>query len=59
MFLLPAIIYLLALFVYPIAYNILLSVRQSSVIGLLQNTASFVGLTNYRVAVENPALPGS
>jgi multiple sugar transport system permease protein len=58
MFLLPAIIYILALFVYPIAYNILLSVRQSSVIGLLQNTASFVGLTNYRVAVTNPALPG-
>jgi multiple sugar transport system permease protein len=48
----------LALFAYPIAYNILLSVRQSSVIGFVQNTASFVGLTNYRVAVENPALPG-
>ena len=58
LFLLPAIVYVLALFVYPIAYNILLSVRQSSVIGLLQNTASFVGLTNYRVAVTNPALPG-
>ncbi len=58
MFLLPAVVYVLALFVYPIAYNLLLSVRQSSVIGLLQNTASFVGLTNYRVAVTNPALPG-
>jgi multiple sugar transport system permease protein len=58
LFLLPAIIYVLALFVYPIAYNILLSVRQSSVIGLLQNTASFVGITNYRVAVTNPTLPG-
>jgi multiple sugar transport system permease protein len=58
LFLLPAIVYVLALFVYPIAYNVLLSVRQSSVIGLLQNTASFVGLTNYRVALTNPALPG-
>jgi multiple sugar transport system permease protein len=58
LFLLPAIVYVLALFAYPIVYNILLSVRQSSVIGLLQNTASFVGLTNYRVAVDNPALPG-
>jgi multiple sugar transport system permease protein len=58
MFLLPAVVYVLALFVYPIAYNLLLSVRQSSVIGLLQNTAGFVGLTNYRVAVTNPALPG-
>jgi multiple sugar transport system permease protein len=58
LFLLPAIVYVVVLFAYPIAYNILLSVRQSSIIGLLQNTASFVGLTNYRTAVNNPALPG-
>jgi multiple sugar transport system permease protein len=58
LFLLPAVVYVLALFVYPIAYNLLLSVRRSSVIGLLQNTASFVGITNYRVAVTNPVLPG-
>ena len=58
LFLLPAIVYVLALFAYPIVYNILLSVRQSSVIGFVQNTSSFVGLANYRVAVTNPALPG-
>ena len=31
LFLLPAVVYLLALFAYPIVYDILLSVRQSSV----------------------------
>ena len=58
LFLLPAVIYLLALFVYPIVYNILLSVRQSSVITFVHNTGGFVGLTNYRMAVTNPLLPG-
>ncbi len=58
LFLLPGLVYVLLLFAYPIAYNILLSVRQSSVIGLLQNTSGFVGLANYRVALTNPVLPG-
>ena len=58
LFLLPAVIYLLALFAYPIVYGILLSVRQSSVITFVHNTGGFVGLTNYRLAVTNPVLPG-
>lgn len=57
LFLLPAVIYLLALFAYPIVYGILLSVRQSSVITFVHNTGGFVGLTNYRLAVTNPLLP--
>ena len=58
LFLLPAVIYLLALFAYPIVYGILLSIRQSSVITFVHNTGGFVGLTNYRLAVTNPLLPG-
>jgi multiple sugar transport system permease protein len=58
LFLVPAIVYVLMLFAYPIAYNILLSVRQSSVVALLQNNAGFVGLANYHTAVTNPVLPG-
>lgn len=58
LFLLPAVIYLLALFAYPIVYDILLSVRQSSVIVFVRNTGGFVGLTNYHMAVTNPVLPG-
>jgi len=57
LFLLPAVIYLLALFAYPIVYGILLSVRQSSVITFVHNTGGFVGLTNYKMAVTNPLLP--
>jgi multiple sugar transport system permease protein len=49
---------MLALFAYPIVYNILLSLRQSSVITFVHNTGGFVGLTNYRLAVTNPVLPG-
>ena len=58
LFLLPAVAYLGALFAYPIVYNVLLSVRQSSVVGFVRGTSSFVGLTNYRAAFTNPVLPG-
>ena len=58
LFLLPAVAYLGALFAYPIIYNVLLSVRQSSVVGFVRGTSSFVGLTNYRAAFTNPVLPG-
>jgi multiple sugar transport system permease protein len=58
LFLLPAVAYLGALFAYPIVYNVLLSVRQSSVVGFVRGTSSFVGLTNYRAAFANPVLPG-
>ncbi len=53
----PAIVYVCLLFAYPIVYNVLLSLRQSSVIGLLNNSAGFVGLSNYHTAITNPVLP--
>jgi multiple sugar transport system permease protein len=56
--LLPGVVYVVLLFAYPVVYNILLSVRASGVITFLHNTGGFVGLTNYRVAVTNPVLPG-
>jgi multiple sugar transport system permease protein len=35
-----------------------LSVRPSGVVTFLHSTGGFVGITNYRVAVTNPVLPG-
>jgi multiple sugar transport system permease protein len=58
LFLLPGVAYVLLLFGYPIVYNIILSVRSSGVVTFLQNTGGFVGITNYRAAVDNPAFPG-
>jgi multiple sugar transport system permease protein len=58
LFLLPAIVYVLLLFAYPVVYNILLSVRASSVVTFLHNTGGFVGLTNYKTAVNNPVFSG-
>jgi len=56
LFLLPAVLYLLALFLYPIIYNVFISVQRYSAVSFIQNSGQFNGLVNYR-AVVNSASP--
>lgn len=55
LFLLPAVLYLLALFVYPIVYNVLISVQQYSAVNFIQNSGHFNGLANYRAVWQSPS----
>lgn len=46
-FVLPAVIYMLVLMVYPLLYNFVLSFRNLTVMNFKNNTAVFVGFQNY------------
>jgi multiple sugar transport system permease protein len=54
LFLLPAVLYLLAFFLYPIIYNIFISVQRYSAVSFIQNSGQFNGLENYRAVVNSP-----
>uniref|UniRef100_A0A7V3YK77 Sugar ABC transporter permease n=1 Tax=Candidatus Caldatribacterium californiense TaxID=1454726 RepID=A0A7V3YK77_9BACT len=53
-FLLPALLYVLLFGLYPLLYNVSLSLRDVTFITYIQGTARFVGLGNYRELFANP-----
>jgi multiple sugar transport system permease protein len=55
LFLLPAVVYIAATMLYPVVYNIRMSVEDVNVRTFLSGNAPFVGLDNYRVVIHNPA----
>lgn len=48
LFLLPAVLYVSVLLLYPIAYNVNLSLRSVTLVAYMKGTAEFIGLENYR-----------
>jgi multiple sugar transport system permease protein len=53
-FLLPAVLYVLVFFGYPLAYNIVMSLREFGVRSFYTGEAPFVGVANYGAAIGNP-----
>jgi multiple sugar transport system permease protein len=53
-FLLPALLYVLVFFGYPLVYNVLMSVRDYSVRSFYTGEAPFTGVANYLAALGNP-----
>jgi multiple sugar transport system permease protein len=53
-FVLPAIVYLVAMFGYPLYYNVSMSLRHFSVASFLTGVAPLVGLANYSDAFHDP-----
>jgi multiple sugar transport system permease protein len=56
LFVLPAVLFILATILYPLIYTIDLSLHDVTIRNFLSGTAPFVGLDNYRVALADPAL---
>lgn len=56
LFVLPAVVFILATILYPILYTIDLSLHDVTITNFLAGTAPFVGLENYREALADPAL---
>ncbi len=56
LFVLPAVIFILATILYPLIYTIDLSLHDVTIRNFLSGTAPFVGLDNYRAALADPAL---
>jgi multiple sugar transport system permease protein len=55
LFLLPAVAYIAGTMVYPIAYNVRMSVEDVTIRTFLSNDAPFIGLDNYRAVIDDPA----
>ena len=55
LFLLPAVLYILATMVYPVVDNVRLSLHDVTVMSLLSGDAPYVGLENYRKLFADPA----
>lgn len=53
-FVLPAVVFMLALMVYPLVYNFILSFRNLTVMNFKNNTSVFVGLQNYITILKDP-----
>jgi multiple sugar transport system permease protein len=53
-FLLPALLYVLVFFGYPLVYNILMSLRAFTVRSFYTGEAPFVGAANYLAVIGNP-----
>ena len=53
-FLLPAALYVIAFYVYPLIYNFLMSVEHYTAKSFVTGEAPFVGLGNFRRLVSNP-----
>jgi multiple sugar transport system permease protein len=54
LFLLPAIIYICLLLIYPLIYNIELSFRDVSLISYMRGTSKYLGLGNYQKLFRDP-----
>ena len=55
LFLLPAVAYITATMLYPVAYNIRMSLEDVNIRTFLSGEAPFIGLDNYRTVVNDPA----
>jgi len=55
LFLVPALIFVLVFYVYPIAYNILMSVTRYTAKSFVTGEAPFVGLGNFQRLVNHPS----
>ncbi len=53
-FILPAVIFMLALIGYPIIYNIIISFQDATALTISQNSKAFAGLKNYRDIFGDP-----
>lgn len=56
LFILPAVIFMLALIGYPIVYNIIISLQDVTATTLGKTARDFVGLENYRAILADPVL---
>jgi multiple sugar transport system permease protein len=56
LFVLPAVVFILATVLYPVLYTVNLSLHDVEIRNFLSGTAPFVGLDNYREAIADPAL---
>jgi multiple sugar transport system permease protein len=54
LFLLPALLYVLAFYAYPIVFNVLMSVEKYTLKTFVTGSAPFVGLDNFRQLVGHP-----
>jgi multiple sugar transport system permease protein len=55
LFLVPAVAYIAGTMLYPVAYNIRMSVQDVTIRTFLSNDAPFIGLDNYRTVIDDPA----
>jgi len=56
LFLVPVMVYVLAMFVYPLIYNVSLSFKDYTVGSIATGFAPFIGLSNYRSILSNPIM---
>lgn len=56
LFLLPAMVYLIVIFVYPIIYNVTMSFQNYTVNSFINGTAPFVGFRNYMQVLQDPLM---
>jgi multiple sugar transport system permease protein len=54
LFLVPAVVYIVVFYVYPILYNILMSFERYTAKSFVTGEAPFIGLGNFRRLVSNP-----
>ena len=54
LFVLPAVIYITATMLYPVAYNIRMSIRDVNIRTFMSGDAPFIGLDNYRAVIDSP-----
>lgn len=57
LFLVPALLYMLLIYVYPIVFNIIMSFGHYSLKEMIQGSAPYVGLENYVRIFSNPLFP--
>ena len=55
LFLLPAVAYVAATMLYPVAYNIRMSLEDVTIRTFLSGDAPFIGFDNYRTVIDDPA----
>ena len=59
LFVLPALVFVLVTMVYPVLYNVALSMSDADFISFVQGTDNLVGLGNYRRLIDDPELRNS
>ncbi len=52
LFILPAAVFMLSFFIYPVIYNLILSVQDVGIGTLVSGNAPFIGLANYRAVLQ-------
>jgi multiple sugar transport system permease protein len=54
LFLLPSVLYICATMLYPVAYNVRMSMEDVNIRTFLSGDAPFIGLDNYRTVIDSP-----